>query len=875
MSTTKELPAKKQQEYGASSIKILEGLEHVRKRPGMYIGSTGPLGLHHLVYEVVDNSIDEALAGFCKNVELTIHADNSITISDDGRGIPVEEHRDRPGMSTVEVVLAVLNAGGKFDKDSYKFSGGLHGVGVSVVNALSEWLEAEVKRGGKVYKIRFENGGHRTAPLQEVGTTRKRGTTVRFRADATIFETIEFNYDTLANRMRELAFLNKGITISITDERADGKSHVFRYDGGIIEFVKSLNEGKNVVHPEPVYFHREKEIVKQNQGGEERIEHVEVEICLQYNDSYAENAYSFVNNINTIEGGTHMTGFRTALTRQINEYARKNDMMKKLKENLTQEDLKEGLTAVVSLKVSEPQFEGQTKTKLGNAEVAGIVQAIVNEGLGEFFDENPKVAQKIVLKCVNAAIARIEARKAREIVRKGALEVGSLPGKLADCSEKDPDRCELYIVEGDSAGGSAKQGRDRHFQAILPLRGKILNVERARIDKILSNEEIRSLITALGTGIRDTFDVTKRRYGKCIIMTDADVDGAHIRTLLLTFFYRQMPALIQGGHIYIAQPPLYKVKKGKVERYLDKDEDKDRMLIELGVEDLAVYPRNLNGGGAAKTGKDEAEGPEPIRRAELKGLVEAIMQLEQLDRTLHRKGTNVQELLSLRKADKQQRFPIGIFTHDEVRNFAYTDKEFLAFADEVDETQAAAPAKPVENPNDTQVELSLSAEGEVAQDFEEEPRRKKYLSQDLRTEAEQLYDIAKRIERLGLDATRFTIDASEMYKLTDDKAAFRLETDSKRIYVHSLRQVLETVKEVGKKGISIQRYKGLGEMNPTQLWETTMNPDTRRLIRVDAGMVGETNYEADITFSTLMGDDVDKRRTFIQRHAPEVRNLDV
>ncbi|MGI8908008.1 MAG: DNA topoisomerase (ATP-hydrolyzing) subunit B [Candidatus Sumerlaeaceae bacterium] len=877
MSTTKELPAKKQQEYGASSIKILEGLEHVRKRPGMYIGSTGPLGLHHLVYEVVDNSIDEALAGYAKNVELTIHADNSITISDDGRGIPVEEHKDRPGMSTVEVVLAVLNAGGKFDKDSYKFSGGLHGVGVSVVNALSEFLEVEVKRAGKVYRMRFEKGGRRVAPLEEVGTSRKRGTTIHFKADATIFETIEFNYDTIANRMRELAFLNKGITISVADERVDGKSHVFRYDGGIVEFVKSLNEGKSVVHPEPVYFHREKEIAKQNTDGEERIEHVEVEICIQYNDSYTENAYSFVNNINTIEGGTHMTGFRTALTRQINEYARKNDLMKKLKENLTQEDLKEGLTAVVSLKVSEPQFEGQTKTKLGNAEVAGIVQAIVNEGLGEFFEENPKVAQKIVLKCVNAAVARIEARKAREIVRKGALEVGSLPGKLADCSEKDPDRCELYIVEGDSAGGSAKQGRDRHFQAILPLRGKILNVERARLDKILGNEEIRSLITALGVGIRENFDVTKRRYGKCIIMTDADVDGAHIRTLLLTFFFRQMRELISGGHIYIAQPPLYKVKKGKVERYLDKDEDKDKMLIELGVEDLSVFPRNLNGKGSAKTGTAEAEGPEPIRRAELKQLVEAIQQLEQFDRNLHRKGTTVQELLTYRKQDKQQRFPLGLFTHDEVRNFAFTEKEYLAFSDEVDETAEAAPVETKEeiaaNPNDTQTELSLSADAEVAQDFDEEPRRKKYLSQDLRTEAEQLTEIAKRIERLGLDASRFTIDAAEQYKLTDDKAAFRMETDSKRIYVHSLRQVLDTVKEVGKKGISIQRYKGLGEMNPTQLWETTMNPDTRRLIRVDIDMAGD--YEADIIFSTLMGDDVNKRRTFIQRHAPEVRNLDV
>ena len=493
----------KKGEYGASSIKILEGLDAVRKRPAMYIGSTGPQGLHHLVYEVVDNAIDEALGGYCKNIEVTIHIDNSVTVSDDGRGIPTDPHPERKGKSTVEVVMTVLHAGGKFENDAYKFSGGLHGVGVSVVNALSEWLEVEVKRAGKIWHQRFERGAPKIA-LEAIGPTKKTGTTVRFLADHKIFETVECNYDALANRLRELAFLNKGITITISDERADGRSHQFRYAGGIVEFVKSLNEGKTVINAQPVYFSKSRQVTKPTMDGE-ILEDVEIELCLQYNDGYAENVYSFVNNINTIEGGTHMIGFRKAVTRTLNDYARKNDLMKKLKENFSGDDLKEGLTAVLSLKISDPQFESQTKIKLGNTEVAGLVEQIVNDGLSEFLEENPKVARKIIEKCVMAATARIEARKAREIVRKGALEIGSLPGKLADCSEKEPDRCELYIVEGDSAGGSAKQGRDRHFQAILPLRGKILNVERARVDKILVNEEIRTLITALGCGIKDSF----------------------------------------------------------------------------------------------------------------------------------------------------------------------------------------------------------------------------------------------------------------------------------------------------------------------------------------------------------------------------------
>lgn len=862
MTQVKELEKK---EYGASSIKILEGLSAVRKRPAMYIGSSGPQGLHHLVYEVVDNSIDEALAGYCKNVEVSIHADNSITITDDGRGIPVENHKERKNMSTVEVVLTVLHAGGKFENDAYKFSGGLHGVGVSVVNALAEWLEVEVKRDGGVHKMRFERGAPVTK-MEKIGTTRKTGTSIRFRADEKIFETIEFNYDTLANRLRELAFLNKGITITITDERGEGKSHQFRYAGGIVEFVKNLNDGKTVVNATPIYFHRSKTVMKQTMDGE-KAEDVEVEICMQYNDSYSENVYSFVNNINTTEGGTHMIGFRKALTRTINDYARKNDMMKKLKENLSGDDLKEGLTAVISLKVSDPQFESQTKIKLGNTEVTGIVENIVNEGLGEFLEENPKVAKRVVEKSILAATARIEARKAREIVRKGALEIGSLPGKLADCSEKEPENCELYIVEGDSAGGSAKQGRDRHFQAILPLRGKILNVERARLDKILSNEEIRSLITALGTGIKDTFDYAKLRYGKCIIMTDADVDGAHIRTLLLTFFFRQMRQLIENGNIYIAQPPLYRVKKGKMEQYLDKDEDKDRFLLDLGVDEVSLYPRD----GAVKSDVE----PEPIRKSDLKLLAETIMALEVHDRRLMRKGISLQDYLVVRASDKEKRFPIGIFTEDDqAPNWAFSEADFVKYEDEViDHIPDPDDAKCEVKPKTTQEELQLDANSEVPQDFVEDKRQKRYASQDLRIDAKEIAELVKRVEKMGLNAAKFQMDKTEQYKLTDDKAPFKITTESKTQYVHSLKDVLEAVKDAGKKGITVQRYKGLGEMNPQQLWETTMDPRSRRLIKVTLDAAGD--YVAEETFSTLMGEDVDKRRQFIQKHAPEVRNLDV
>ncbi len=559
-------------DYGASQIQVLEGLEAVRKRPGMYIGSTSSKGLHHLVYEVIDNSIDEALAGYCSHIEVTIHNDNSITVIDNGRGIPVDMHES--GKPAIEVVLTILHAGGKFGGEGYKVSGGLHGVGVSVVNALSTCLEVEVKRNGSIHKIVFERG-ITSSPLQVIGTTEENGTKVHFSPDPEIFEETVYSFDILKHRLRELAFLNRGITITLSDER-DEHSEVFYFEGGIRSFVEHLNSAKETIHPEPIYFSGTKDTTV-------------VEIAMQYSTSYSENIYSFVNNINTEEGGTHLAGFKIALTRAANDFARKANVLKSSEDNLTGEDIREGLTCVISLKIREPQFEGQTKTKLGNSEVRGIVDSIVSEGLTEFFGENPAITKKIIEKSLLASRAREAARKARELTRrKNALEISSLPGKLADCSIKDPMQTEIYLVEGDSAGGSAKQGRDRRFQAILPLRGKILNVEKARLDKILNNDEIRTMITAFGNGIADEFDLEKSRYGKIIIMTDADVDGAHIRTLLLTFFYRYMKPLIEAGRIYIAQPPLYLVKKGREQWYLYSDPEMNTLLNRIGRDGISV-----------------------------------------------------------------------------------------------------------------------------------------------------------------------------------------------------------------------------------------------------------------------------------------------
>ena len=561
-------------EYGAEQIQVLEGLEAVRKRPGMYIGSTSERGLHHLVYEVVDNSIDEALAGYCTDINVVIHQDNSITVTDNGRGIPVDLHET--GKPAVEVVLTVLHAGGKFGGDGYKVSGGLHGVGVSVVNALSEYMEVEVKRDGKIHAISFKRG-NTVSPMKVIGETEETGTRVHFLPDKEIFSVTEYSYDTLKHRLRELSFLNKEITIHLMDERS-GKNESFHFDGGIRSFVQHLNKKKEVLNPEPIYFNGTKDDIV-------------VEIALQYNDSYQENIYSFVNNINTEEGGTHLAGFKIALTRAANDYAKKNNIIKGNQSNLSGEDIREGITSVISLKIREPQFEGQTKTKLGNSEVRGIVDSIVSEGLNEYFEEHPDITKKILDKAVMAARAREAARKARELTRrKNALEVSSLPGKLADCSVKDPAHCEIFIVEGDSAGGSAKQGRDRRFQAILPIRGKILNVEKARLDRIYANAEIRTMITAFGSGISDEFDLSKLRYNKIVIMTDADVDGAHIRTLLLTFFYRYMKPLIEHGHVYIVQPPLYQIRKGKKSWYTYSDDELTAKLDEVG-SDSAVIQR--------------------------------------------------------------------------------------------------------------------------------------------------------------------------------------------------------------------------------------------------------------------------------------------
>ena len=561
-------------DYGAEQIQILEGREAVRMRPGMYIGSTSERGLHHLVYEVVDNSIDEALAGYCDHIDVTIHKDNSITVVDNGRGIPVDMHES--GKPAVEVVLTVLHAGGKFGGDGYKVSGGLHGVGVSVVNALSTSMEVQVKRDGKIYEIAFERGVT-TKPLTVVGTTAETGTRVHFVPDPEIFSVTTYSYETLRHRLRELSFLNHGITIGLHDERVEPvRSESFHFEGGISSFVEHLNRKKEVLNPEPIYFNGVKDATV-------------VEIAMQYNDSYQENIYSFVNNINTEEGGTHLAGFKLALTRAANDFARKQGILKDKDSNLSGDDVREGLTCVISLKIREPQFEGQTKTKLGNSEVRGIVDSIVTEGLSEYFDENPAITKRIIEKAIMASRAREAARKARELTRrKNALEVSSLPGKLADCSVKDPEQAEIYLVEGDSAGGSAKQGRDRRFQAILPLRGKILNVEKARLDKIFANAEIRTMITAFGTGISEDFDLSKRRYGKIIIMTDADVDGAHIRTLLLTFLYRYMKPLIEHGHVYIAQPPLYQIRKGKKHWYTYSDDELARKLDEVGRDGVTV-----------------------------------------------------------------------------------------------------------------------------------------------------------------------------------------------------------------------------------------------------------------------------------------------
>ncbi|NGZ10377.1 MAG: DNA topoisomerase (ATP-hydrolyzing) subunit B [Nitrospira sp. LK70] len=821
--TTEDSLQPKSDSYSADQIKVLEGLDAVRKRPAMYIGSTSVDGLHHLVYEVVDNSVDEHMAGFGQAIEVTIHIDGSLTVIDNGRGIPTGMHPTQK-KSAAEVALTVLHAGGKFEQGAYTVSGGLHGVGISVVNALSEWLELEIWQDGQVFEQRYERGKP-NAPLNATGKTKRRGTKVRFRPDGQIFETLEFSFDVLAQRLRELAFLNKGLAITLRDERKEpAKEQVFLYKGGIVSFVEHLSEAKTPLH-KPIYVKVEKP---------EMI----LEVALQYNDGYAENLFSFANNINTKEGGTHLVGFKAALTRTINNYANANDLLKKETESLTGDDVREGLTAVVSVKVRNPQFEGQTKAKLGNSEVKGVVEAAVNEALGNYFEENPTVARKIIGKAVDAARAREAARKAKDLIRrKSALDGGSLPGKLADCSEKDPALSELYIVEGDSAGGSAKQGRDRKFQAILPLKGKILNVEKARFDKMLSSDEIRTLIMALGTGIgrkreegdkseKDTFDIAKARYHKIILMTDADVDGSHIRTLLLTFFFRQMPELIERGYIYIAQPPLFKVKKGKIERYLKDEGLLNEYLADLAVEDVELYTEGTQG---YVTGRR---------------LLPILKKLIAFETLLGRLNKKPHEAAMLRGFVDEPGLDRELLKDREALNHVVVGVKnslLLAFP----KLEPMFEIVSDEEHQSNKVTCRLHVNG-MTHNIE--------INHDLVGSADfrELQKLAPSVVGLG-------------------RPPYRLKTKGQERQLVSTAETVRTILELGKQGLGIQRYKGLGEMNPGQLWETTMDPEKRTLLKVQL----EDVTGVDEIFTILMGDEVEPRRNFIQEHALEVRNLDV
>jgi DNA gyrase subunit B len=815
--------------YDASNIQVLEGLEAVRKRPAMYIGSTGEQGLHHLVYEVVDNAIDEILAGYCKNIEVAIHIDNSITVFDDGRGIPVEPHPDQKfrGVSALEIVLTKLHAGGKFDKNSYKVSGGLHGVGISCVNALSDRFEVEIYRNGKIYKQHYSRGKS-LGSVKEIGTTEEHGTKITFHPDHEIFSVVTYSFDILTNRLRELAFLNAGARIRIIDER-ENKEHLFNYDGGVKTFVQYLNANKNIINEEPIYFSKEKDGVN-------------VEIAMQYNNSYNEHIFTFVNNINTIEGGTHLSGFRSALTRSINEYIKKNEISKIKDLKLSGEDVREGLSAVISIKVPNPQFEGQTKTKLSNSEVEGIMQSVVSDALTILLEENPKLAIQILDKAINAAEAREAARKARELTRrKGALDSASLPGKLADCSERDPQKTELFIVEGDSAGGSAKQGRDRSFQAILPLKGKILNVEKARLTKMLANDEIRTLITAIGAGIgkdEQDFHIEKVRYHKIIIMTDADVDGAHIRTLLLTFFYRQMPQLLNSGYIYIAQPPLYKVKKNKKEVYLNSEEELDKFLFTTALD--GFYMSFIQDGKAIRTIDNEA----------LRKIVINISELDLLLKKLHKKNISWADYLKFKNVG---RLPLYRTVKDGNVQYIYSDKEWKEFKDEF-----LAKRREL-------FDLQKGEREKITESLQFEEIIPEY--RDL-LELPILDKLAKQLEEGGLHL--------EHYGKKHTKPVYRLHNVQKNAQcdnydVYSTAELIEIIKEFGNKNTVIQRYKGLGEMNPAQLWETTMEGKNRKLLQVRL----EDAIEADRIFTTLMGDQVEPRRAFIQTHALDVTNLDI
>jgi DNA gyrase subunit B len=789
--------------YDATSIKVLGGLEAVRKRPAMYIGSTTEQGLHHLVWEVVDNSVDEAMAGYCDEINVIVHEDNSVTVIDNGRGIPVDMHATEK-KPAAEVVMTVLHAGGKFDSDTYKVSGGLHGVGVSVVNALSDWLELEIWRDGEVWEQSYKCGVPKSK-LVVTGKTRKTGTKITFHADPTIFEKTDYSYDILAQRLRELAFLNKGLKITLQDERSE-KNTEFRFTGGIVEFVKHLNRGKQTLHDSPIYI-------------EGKRDNVELEIALQYNDSYAENVFAFANTINTVDGGTHLSGFRSALTRSINNFASAAGMLKDQKDSvsITGDDVREGLIAVVSVKLPQPQFEGQTKGKL-NSDIKGQVEQLVNERLGEYFDKHTTVARRIIGKCIDAARAREAARKARELTRrKSAMDSGGLPGKLADCQERDPAKCEVFIVEGESAGGSAKQGRDRRYQAILPLKGKILNVEKARYDKMLGHEEIRAIITALGTGIgKDDFDASRLRYHKVILMTDADVDGSHIRTLLLTFFFRHMKELIERGHIYIAQPPLYRVKRGKMDRYIRDEREFSHELMRRATEDHIVKAKE----GAALEGA---------------ALTRFLLDVQEYDQIAAKMLRRLRE-----------RALVDLLAASDLEKKAdFEDKKALEKL-----LKAIEKAK-------------LKLDANIVYD-EEHSLHEVVLGNGSGTWGRINWALASRPDVKRLRTLSRAISAS-------DKPPFTVARNGDKVTKENAAAVLAFVLEDAKKDFTITRFKGLGEMNPEQLWATTMNAETRTLLKVKL----EDVVEAEKMFTTLMGENVEERRKFIEDNALDVQNLDI
>jgi DNA gyrase subunit B len=837
-------------EYTGASIRVLEGIEAVRLRPGMYIGDTTARGLHHLVYEVVDNSIDEAMAGYCRNIHVTLHTDGSVSVVDDGRGIPVDNHADS-GLSALEVVLTKVHAGGKFDHDTYKVSGGLHGVGITVVNALAEWLEAEVRRDGQIWRQEYRKG-QPEGSVTAKGLTKTTGTTIRFLPDGEIFPKIDFDFDVLEKRLRELAFLNKGIRIRLTDERMDEPRDVeFFSAAGLSEFVVFLNRAQTVLHQPIVFWGRDEE------------RDVEVEIALQYNDSISEMVVSYCNNINTVEGGTHLTGFRTALTRTLNQYAKAASSAKTKDLTILGEDFKEGLTAIISVRVPDPQFEGQTKTKLGNSDVEGITARVVNERLAEFLETNPAVGKRIIVKAQLAAEAREAARKARELVRnrKGVLSGGGLPGKLMDCSTHDQDSSELFLVEGDSAGGTAEGGRDRIYQAILPLRGKILNVERARLDRVLSNEEIRNIITAVGNSIGEEEDPAKRRYGKIVMMSDADVDGSHIRTLLMTFFYRQMPKLVAEGHLYVAQPPLYLIVNGKKERrYVHAEDQMQAILMETG----------LAGALLRATAPESTDRAKKISGDRLKGLLDLVASIEQGLRAFGRRNRSVRDFLAMAykpeepaKPDPRDGLlPLFLVEHEGKEERFYSEKDrqdyLTAHNLQLDvETELESSSGPID-PHGAGPIISGSSSTD------------RHLVREI--ELHEVKMLNKHLTRLR-DEFDLRADVLLPREVTGDDPPprFILERDGESHSLLDLRALVPTVRKIGEKGMKITRFKGLGEMDAEQLWETTMDPARRTLMQVRLDDVAAAND----LFGTLMGDDVEPRREFIEKHALEVKNLDV